>query len=213
MVREFSPTPNAELEPSAVHNERSGGSQVDPKEEISRTFQKYRAALLEADGDTAWALLDSHTTKFYSQVLEDALSIPRSDLQRLGFVHKFTVLRLRLEFRRQALQRLTGQSIFVLAVTNGWISRSEVQSLESLDKVTVDGRYATAYLPQTRTIGVSRQLHECGYSACEGFAVIWLVFVPDLRTFPKEAPHQAPYLIPTSEVARVLAATTKLRAR
>ncbi len=37
------------------------------------------------------------------------------------------------------------------------------------------------------------------------------IFIPDLRTFPKELPHQAPYLISESEVARVLAATTKLR--
>lgn len=37
------------------------------------------------------------------------------------------------------------------------------------------------------------------------------VFIPDLRTFPKELPHQAPYLISESEVARVLAATAKLR--
>lgn len=37
------------------------------------------------------------------------------------------------------------------------------------------------------------------------------IFIPDLRTFPKEVPHQAPYLISESEVARVLAATTQLR--
>ncbi len=37
------------------------------------------------------------------------------------------------------------------------------------------------------------------------------IFIPDLRTFPKELPHQAPYLISETEVARVLAATTKLR--
>ena len=37
------------------------------------------------------------------------------------------------------------------------------------------------------------------------------IFIPDLRTFPKEVPHQAPYLISESEVARALAATTQLR--
>ncbi len=38
------------------------------------------------------------------------------------------------------------------------------------------------------------------------------IFIPDLRTFPKELPHQAPYLVSPSEVARVLTATAKLRA-
>jgi integrase/recombinase XerD len=35
--------------------------------------------------------------------------------------------------------------------------------------------------------------------------------IPDSRTFPKELPHPAPYLISGSEVARVLAATSRLR--
>ena len=42
----------------------------------------------------------------------------------------------------------------MLAVTKGWISRSEVQSMETLHKVKVDGRYATAYLPQAPTTPV-----------------------------------------------------------
>ncbi len=37
------------------------------------------------------------------------------------------------------------------------------------------------------------------------------IFIPDLRTFPKEVPHQAPNLLSESEVARVLAATSILR--
>jgi len=37
------------------------------------------------------------------------------------------------------------------------------------------------------------------------------IYIPDLRNFPKELPHPAPYLISASEVARVLAATPRLR--
>ena len=37
------------------------------------------------------------------------------------------------------------------------------------------------------------------------------IFIPDLRSFPKELPHQAPYLLSESEVARLLAATATLR--
>jgi len=37
------------------------------------------------------------------------------------------------------------------------------------------------------------------------------MFIPDLRTFPKELPHQAPYLLSEPEVARLLAATATLR--
>jgi site-specific recombinase XerD len=37
------------------------------------------------------------------------------------------------------------------------------------------------------------------------------LFIPDPRTFPKQVPYQAPYLLSESEVARVLAATSILR--
>ena len=37
------------------------------------------------------------------------------------------------------------------------------------------------------------------------------MFIPDWRTFPKELPHQAPYLLSEPEVARLLAATATLR--
>jgi site-specific recombinase XerD len=37
------------------------------------------------------------------------------------------------------------------------------------------------------------------------------IFIPDLRTFPVELPHQAPYLLSEAEVARTLAATDTLR--
>jgi integrase len=38
------------------------------------------------------------------------------------------------------------------------------------------------------------------------------MFIPDLRTFPKELPHLTPYLLSESEVARLLVATTVIRA-
>ncbi|MEI8316133.1 MAG: tyrosine-type recombinase/integrase, partial [Verrucomicrobiota bacterium] len=37
------------------------------------------------------------------------------------------------------------------------------------------------------------------------------MFIPDLRTFPQELPHQAPYLLSEAEMARILAATVTLR--
>lgn len=39
------------------------------------------------------------------------------------------------------------------------------------------------------------------------------IYIPDLRTFPKELPHQAPYLFSPHEVARLLASTDQLRSK
>jgi hypothetical protein len=123
----------------------SGG---DAQADIEKTFQKYRTALLNGDGEAAWDVLDSQTTKFYSNALQDALALPKSELERFSFVHKFTVLRLRQEFRNPILQGLTGKAVFVIGVTNGWISVSEVKALKTLHKISVQGRNAIGFLPQ-----------------------------------------------------------------
>ncbi len=115
--------------------------------EVQAAFKMYRQALLDGDGEAAWSVIDSHTTRFYGQMLRDSLSLPARDLNRLDYIHRLTVLRLRTEFRKPQLQALTGRDVFVLAVTNGWISKSTVQSVPALQRVTVNGRYAQGYLP------------------------------------------------------------------
>jgi len=115
---------------------------------VNANFQKYRKALLDGDGETAWSLVDSKTQHFYSQTLRDALSMQRAELDRLDYTHKFQVLRLRTEFRKSHLEGLTGRDVFVLAVTNGWISKSAVQAATALQRVAVNGRYAVGVIPQ-----------------------------------------------------------------
>jgi hypothetical protein len=124
----------------------------DAHEEIAAVFQEYRRALLANDGQAAWSVIDSHSQDYYAEALRDALSMPRADLDRLDLLHKFMVLRFRQEFRKPQLQQLTGREVFVLGVTNGWISKSTVQEIKTLHRVTVDDRYAAAYLQEAPTV-------------------------------------------------------------
>lgn len=119
-----------------------------PAEQVSNAFQQYKSALLHRDGEGAWNLLDSHTANFYSRIVQDAASLPRRDFERLDPMHKLMVLRLRLEFRKPELQNLTGRDIFLVAVTNGWMSRSSVERVERFHSVGIKDQYATAYLPE-----------------------------------------------------------------
>ena len=72
----------------------------------------------------------------------------RAELNRLDTIHKVTVLRLRVEFRRSDLQQLDGRTVFGIGVTNGWVSKSTVQSVKAFHKVDIEERYAKAYLPE-----------------------------------------------------------------
>lgn len=121
-------------------------------DDIQSVFQKYRTALLTGDGEAAWAVLDSHTQNFYSTALQDALTLPKSRLDRLDMIHKLTVLRLRADLRREELQNLTGHDVLVMAVQNGWISKSSVESMTNLHRIEVTDRYAGAFLPESPKI-------------------------------------------------------------
>lgn len=127
------------------------GCAKKPADEVSATFQKYRTAVLNKDTEAAWATLDSRTTNFYSEVLQDALTVNRWGLLRLDFTHKFVVLRLRVEFPKQELQNMTAYDVFAVGITNDWLSKSSVEAMNGLQSVKINGNYATASLPEFPT--------------------------------------------------------------
>ncbi len=104
---------------------------------VEKQLKDYQQALLDADAEQAWAIVDARTKEFYSQIARDAVSLRWSDLARLQFSEKYTVLRLRNEFRRGELLGLDGHAVFALGVTNGWISRSGAQNIGPVSKVVV----------------------------------------------------------------------------
>jgi hypothetical protein len=128
------------------------GAPTKAQQEVTKVFRAYQAAVLRGDGEAAWSVLDSHTMNFYAQVQRDALSMAPAEFDRLDWMAKLMVARVRVEFRRGELQKLSGKYLFVLAVTNGWISKSTVESVKVLEGVAVSGRYATIFLPEAPAI-------------------------------------------------------------
>jgi hypothetical protein len=99
-------------------------------EAVLQVFEDYRAALLRVDGAAAVDLVDAGTIDWYEDVLALALSASRSELNRLDALQKFMVLRLRLDLTKADLEALTGRSLFVYAVNNGWILGEEAKSMQ-----------------------------------------------------------------------------------
>ena len=150
------------------------GAPSNAQQEVTDVFRKYQAAILRGDGEAAWSVLDSHTMQFYAQAQRDALSMSVAEFDRLDWIAKFTVARLRVEFRRGDLQKLSGKDIFVLAVTNGWVSKSTVESVKLLERVAVGGRYATIFLPEAPTMPAFHFIQEGSewrFSLWKGFGL------------------------------------------
>jgi len=115
-----------------------------PDEDLIRdVFERYRKALLDADGAAALGAVDEATVEWYDAVLADALRVGRADLDERSLTQRFTILRLRIAFNRSELAAKSGREILAHAVREGWIGRSGVERAE-LGRLRVDGERAGA---------------------------------------------------------------------
>ena len=121
-------------------------------QQVTDTFKNYQTALVQGNGESAWAIIDSQTKDFYSECVQNALSLPGDDLERLPFTTKFMVLRLRHEFRKQELEGLSGHDVFLYGITNHWVNESAIKSVTKFQNITVDDRSAAAYLSRAPTV-------------------------------------------------------------
>lgn len=123
-------------------------------QEIEDVYRVYREALLAANGEQAWQVLDSRSRVYYEDILSDALTLKRDDLEELDLIAKFIVLRVRMEFRKDQLEQMDGEGVFATAVQKSWISVSTVQSVERLDKVIVDKNLALGFVAESKDVPV-----------------------------------------------------------
>lgn len=129
---------------------------------IKEVFSGYRAALLEGDGVRTADLVSAQTIKFYEEIVALALSAPPRELSRLDFVAKLMVLRVRHEYDKADIEKMTGRELLITGVRRGWISKSSLSGLEHLAAIKVDGHKASAEMPSAPGIPVLHFLHESG---------------------------------------------------
>ena len=123
-------------------------TQIGAKQAIQNTFSQYRKALLERDSSGAADMVDSRTIALYAQILTDALNMPHEKLSQLDFISKFILLRVRHEFNRSQIEKMSGRDLFKLGVDRGWISNSTVTNVDRLARIEIDADKASASIPQ-----------------------------------------------------------------
>lgn len=131
----------------------TGNAPVKPADQtadaraIQTTFSQYKAALLESDGSRAADVLSARTIAFYDGIVQHALHTSRAKVEELDFISKLMVARIRLEFTREQISRMTGREMLEIGVNNGWISKSSVANIERLVEIKVDSSEASASMP------------------------------------------------------------------
>lgn len=125
-------------------------TQTPDPEAIENAFLQYRSALLKGDAAKAAELVDTRTIVYYNQILTNALEMPHQKLRQLDYLSKFMVLRIRHEFNKSQLEKMSGMDLFKIGVDKGWISTSTVANIDRLAKINVDVdlNKATASIPR-----------------------------------------------------------------
>jgi hypothetical protein len=119
--------------------------QAKEKKEIEALFERYRNALLDFYGEEAVKLVCSQTIEWYDQIVDDALYLEAVTLKQADIMKKFTVLRVRLEFSKDQLEKMDGKALFDAAIDNGWIDLDTVEKIR-LHRIKIRGDRAEAYV-------------------------------------------------------------------
>lgn len=114
----------------------------DP-EDIAKSFQDYKSALLEQKGETAAGLVTKRTIAEYQLYVDLALSADREKLESLSFINRFQVLLLKQRIPEETLRQLDGRSVFAYAVDRDWIGKNGVIRT-TIGAVDVANKRATA---------------------------------------------------------------------
>jgi len=117
------------------------GSEED---DIKAAFEKYKAAIIADDGKTAAAHVDEETIQWYAKAASDALTVDKATLQRRSFIEKLTILRMRLEFTKDELSKMTGKDIVRISIEKGWTGKDQVGSI-ALERVVIEKDSAKAF--------------------------------------------------------------------
>jgi hypothetical protein len=109
---------------------------------VRAAYDDYVAALLEKDGGRAASLVDRNTISYYGGLLELALRGDADTVHSISILDKIVVLTIRHGISVDVAEQMTAETLFVHAVTEGWIGEQSVVN-SALGQIVVQGSSAT----------------------------------------------------------------------
>jgi len=110
-------------------------------EPIRTTYEKYKTAILQDNGEEAVNYVDSRTIKHYTEILEKVKTADEATVNSLSFLDKLTILRIRISTKKEEIMSFDGKSLFAFAVKNGMVGKDGVSN-QSLGEITNEGDFA-----------------------------------------------------------------------
>lgn len=109
---------------------------------VKKSFDCYKAAILNDKGEEAVKYVDSRTIKYYSDILEHVKNADSAKLETLSTLDKVIVFSVRHRTSKEDILSFDGKDLLISAIKNGMVGKSGVVN-NSIGKVNIDKNFAT----------------------------------------------------------------------
>jgi len=97
---------------------------------VQESYQKYKAAILESNGENALKSIDQISIDHYGDILDWALNGSKSKLEELDPVDLFMVLSVRKRIDKNELKKMSGKDLLIYTIENEWTNKGTVLKTE-----------------------------------------------------------------------------------
>jgi len=112
---------------------------------IRKNFDSYKTFLYNGNGGEAANLVDSHTIKYYGDIIELVKNADSLKVESLSLWDKIMVLTVRQRVSKENILNFDGKALLIHAINNGMIDKNGAGSF-TLGDVTVDKNSAKGQL-------------------------------------------------------------------
>ena len=119
--------------------------QKNEKKLLIESFEHYKTAILNDQGELAVQYVDSRTIKYYGDMLDLVKTADSASVETLSIQDKLMVFAIRHRTSREELLSFDGKQLLIHAIKNGMVGKSSVAS-NTIGDVTIDKDFGTGKL-------------------------------------------------------------------
>ena len=120
-------------------------AQDNEVELIRKNFESYKAFLYNSNGVEATNLVDSHTIKYYSDIIELVKNADSLKVESLPLLDKMMVLVVRQRVSVENILKFDGTALLIHAINNGMIDKNNIGSF-TIGDITIENNFAKAQI-------------------------------------------------------------------
>jgi hypothetical protein len=153
---------------------------------IRKNFDSYKTLLYNGNGGEAANLVDSHTIKYYGDIIELVRNADSLKVESLSLWDKIMVLTVRQRVSKENILNFDGKALLIHAINNGMIDKNSVLRF-TIGDVTVDNNSAKGQLIFNGTgtpyfLNFYKENGQWKYDLTTSFPI----FIPALQKLEKE---------------------------